>query len=276
MTCGVCLLWTPLSRQDFFIQCQASEISAFSLLIDEISDYSQRPVCRPQNRLGVLVGAWATIRPLSAGKVTVRVGNRESKYTVVLNAVASPLRRSLCLYTDVMRRLPAIRPMTLVRAGEPFSDPDWLFEVKHDGFRALCYVEDGTVKLVSRRGHVYKAFRTLCESITTELRVKDAILDGEIVCLDRDGHSQFNKLMYRRGEPRFYAFDLLWLDGEDLRSWRLLDRKEALRDIIPTKSQRLLYVDHIEERGEDLFRLTCKEGSRRSCCEVETRSVHAR
>jgi bifunctional non-homologous end joining protein LigD len=65
------------------------------------------------------------------------------------------------------------------------------------------------------------------------------------LCLDQDGHSQFNRLMYRRGEPRFYAFDLLWLNGEDLRAWRLLDRKEALRDIIPTK-------------GEDLFRFTCK------------------
>jgi bifunctional non-homologous end joining protein LigD len=155
-------------------------------------------------------------------------------------------------------KLPAIKPMTLVRVGEPFSDPDWLFEVKHDGFRALCYVEGGAVKLVSRRGHVYKAFRTLCESIATELRVKDAILDGEIVCLDQDGHSQFNKLIYRRGEPRFYAFDLLWLNGEDLRAWRLLDRKEALRNIVPTKSERLLYADHIEERGEDLFQLTCK------------------
>jgi bifunctional non-homologous end joining protein LigD len=167
-------------------------------------------------------------------------------------------RRDSSIYTDFVPRLPAIRPMTLVRLGEPFSDPDWLFEVKHDGFRALCYIEDGAVKLVSRRGHVYKGFRVLCESIAADLRVKEAILDGEIVCLDQEGHSQFNKLMRHRGEPRFYAFDLLWFNGEDLRSWRLLDRKAALRNIVPTKSERLLLVDHIEGRGEDLFRLACK------------------
>jgi hypothetical protein len=51
------------------------------------------------------------------------------------------------------------------RMASPSPNPDWLFEVKHDGFRGLCYIEDGAVKLVSRRGHVYKSFRTLCESI---------------------------------------------------------------------------------------------------------------
>lgn len=71
----------------------------------------------------------------------------------------APLR--LSIYTDLVPRLPAIKPMTLVRVGEPFSDRDWLYEVKHDGFRALCYIEDGEVKLVSRRGHVYKLPHTL-------------------------------------------------------------------------------------------------------------------
>src|SRR5262249_2471805 len=65
--------------------------------------------------------------------------------------------------------LPAIRPMVLSRLPGPFSDPDWLFEVKHDGFRALCYVAAQSVKLVSRRDHVYKSFTTLCDSIAADL-----------------------------------------------------------------------------------------------------------
>jgi bifunctional non-homologous end joining protein LigD len=147
--------------------------------------------------------------------------------------------------------------MTLMRFREPFSDPDWIFEVKHDGFRALAYVVEGDCHLVSRRSHVYKSFPTLCESIAEDLKVTDAVLDGEIVCLSRDGRSQFNRLMYRRSDPHFYAFDLLWLNGEDLRDWPLLVRKRALRRVMPTHRSRLLYVDHVVGRGEDLFRLVC-------------------
>lgn len=86
-----------------------------------------------------------------------------------------------------------------------------------------------------------------------------SILDGEIVCLDQEVHSQFNKLMYCRREPRFYAFDLLWLMVSIFVPGPCWDRKAALRNIVPTKSERLLDVDHIEGCGEDLFRLTCKK-----------------
>ena len=148
--------------------------------------------------------------------------------------------------------------MVLSRLPGAFSDPDWLFEVKHDGFRALCYCAEQSVKLVSRRDHVYKSFATLCESIAAELHVESAILDGEIVCLDGRGHSQFNTLLYRRAEPCFYSFDLIWLDGESLREVPLIERKKMLRAVIPQTESRLLYVDHIEGRGEDLFRLMCE------------------
>src|SRR5215469_8381433 len=143
--------------------------------------------------------------------------------------------------------LPAIKPMVLTRFSEPFSHPDWLFEVKHDGFRALAYIVDGDCRLVSRRNHVYKSFATLCQSIVADLQVEDAVLDGELVCLGENGHSQFNRLMFKRGDPYFYAFDLLWRNGEDLREWPLLDRKRELRRIMP-RGSRLLYVDHVVGR----------------------------
>jgi bifunctional non-homologous end joining protein LigD len=108
--------------------------------------------------------------------------------------------------------------MTLRRLPGPFSDPDWLFEINHDGFRSLAYVQDNAVDLVSRRRYVYKSFAFLRESIARDIRARNAVLDGEIVCLDERGHTQFNTLMRRRGDARFYAFDLLWLNGEDLRT----------------------------------------------------------
>jgi bifunctional non-homologous end joining protein LigD len=98
--------------------------------------------------------------------------------------------------------------MELSRRVEPFDDRNWIFELKHDGFRAVAYVADGQCRLVSRRDNVYKSFDGLRAAIAHELRVKDAILDGEIVCLDALGRSQFKQLMFRRGNPFFYAFDL--------------------------------------------------------------------
>ncbi len=138
--------------------------------------------------------------------------------------------------------------MVLTSLPAPFSDPEWLFEVKYDGWRALCYISEGNVRLVSRKGHTYKSFRNLCEYIPSDIRATDAILDGEIVCLDDRGYSQFNTLMYRRAEPCFYAFDLLWLNGEDLRGWPLIERKKELQRIVSKDvSSQILYAAHFEE-----------------------------
>jgi bifunctional non-homologous end joining protein LigD len=63
----------------------------------------------------------------------------------------------------------------------PFDHPDWLFEVKYDGFRALAYLEGGSVRLVSRKGNTYRSFPALCQSLAVCLSVNDAVLDGEIV-----------------------------------------------------------------------------------------------
>jgi ATP-dependent DNA ligase len=114
--------------------------------------------------------------------------------------------------------------MRLARRPEPFDHPDWIYEIKFDGFRGLAYVEEERCRLVSRRRHEYTSFRHLNASIG-QLLVQDAVIDGEIVCLDRLGRSQFYELMFHRGEPYFYAFDLLWLNGQDLRELPLLERK---------------------------------------------------
>lgn len=113
--------------------------------------------------------------------------------------------------------LPTITPMRLSRARDPFDNPEWIFELKHDGFRALAYIEDGRCRLVSRNGHTFKGFHALCSGIVGNLAVHQAIIDGEICCLGKDGRSLFNMLLFRRGVPYFYAFDLIRLNGRDLR-----------------------------------------------------------
>src|SRR5207249_5207325 len=89
-------------------------------------------------------------------------------------------------------------------------------------------------------------------------KTESAVLDGEIVCLDDAGRSVFNDPMFRRGECFFYAFDFLFVDGEDLRELPLVERKARLRKVIPRKRSRLLYLDHIEERGRELFESVCR------------------
>jgi ATP-dependent DNA ligase len=72
-------------------------------------------------------------------------------------------------------------PLKILR--EPFDNPDWQVEIKYDGFRALAYIEHGSVRLVSRKGNVYKSFDALCNNMAECIRVENAILDGEIVQL---------------------------------------------------------------------------------------------
>ena len=85
--------------------------------------------------------------------------------------------------------------MRLVRIAQPFDGDDWVFELKYDGFRALAYIAKGKASLVSRNGHTYKSFAPLCGSIADSVRCRNAILDGEIVCLNSKGHPQFNQLL---------------------------------------------------------------------------------
>lgn len=84
-------------------------------------------------------------------------------------------------------------------------------------------------------------------------------VDGEIVCLARRGRPRFNDLLFHRGEPCFFSFDLLMDDGKDLRRERLIDRKQELRRLLTRNPMsRLRYVEHIEHHGKALFQRVCK------------------
>ncbi len=155
-----------------------------------------------------------------------------------------------------------------------FNDPDWLFELKHDGFRSLAHIESGQCRLVSRHRNTYKSFETLRIALA-RLRVKNAILDGEIVCLDSEGRSQFKELLYRRGRAVFFAFDLVWLNDTDLRQVPLIERKKKLKRLIERSTwSEIIYAQHVEEHGKLLFQEVCERNLEGVVCKRKA-SVYA-
>ena len=149
--------------------------------------------------------------------------------------------------------------MTLSRVATAFDDADFLFELKHDGFRCLAYIAEGRCDLISRNTNYYQRFDSLRAALAN-LKARDAILDGELVCLDDEGRDRWNLLLRRLAEPAFYAFDLLWLNGKDLRQLPLIERKKRLRQLIgKSDCERIIYVQHIEMRGCVLYRAICKK-----------------
>jgi bifunctional non-homologous end joining protein LigD len=159
--------------------------------------------------------------------------------------------------------LPEIQPAKLAKTLEPFDDSAWLFELKHDEFRSLAYLENGHCRLVSRRRNQYKSFEILRYALSG-LRGQSAILDGEIVALDSSGVSQFKELLYRRGRAVLFAFDLVWLDGVDLRQTPLIERKKKLRKLIEgSDCSEIIYAQHVERDGKLLFQEVCERNLER-------------
>jgi bifunctional non-homologous end joining protein LigD len=92
----------------------------------------------------------------------------------------------------------------------------------------------------------------LCSAIGKELKVTNAVVDGEIVAIDDSGMPAFYDLIKRKAQVVYFAFDLLWLNGRDLRELPLLERKKILRSVIPRKSSWLGYVSFVDRGAEKL------------------------
>jgi bifunctional non-homologous end joining protein LigD len=149
--------------------------------------------------------------------------------------------------------LPLVQPIVPVLRGVPFDDPAWLFEPKHDGFRGLLYVSPRHSWFHSKRGNTMTRFQVLAEQIRDELGVRSAILDGEIVSLDEEGRQIFRRMLAGRGHLHYAAFDLVWLNGRDLRPHPLTRRKQRLERLIPKTTPVLSRLFSIERRGNDLL-----------------------
>src|SRR5712692_6493284 len=164
-------------------------------------------------------------------------------------------------------RMPVvIHPMLATLVDEPFSNDEWIFETKWDGFRAVCFVQNGSARFVSRNQldmtHQYPEL----VGVGNQVDAREAILDGEIVALDRDGMPRFQLLQPRVGRKKksdieallgkakivYFVFDLLYVDGCDLMSCSVVDRKAALETILRPASF-IKLSEHIVGEGEAFF-----------------------
>jgi bifunctional non-homologous end joining protein LigD len=107
--------------------------------------------------------------------------------------------------------------------------------------------------LVSRNGNTFKGFAELADWIAKHVKVESAVIDGEIACVDESGRPMFRNLLFRKKQCVFIAFDLLYLNGKDLRTLPLLKRKAMLKKLLGRKRSRILYLDHVEADGCLLF-----------------------
>ena len=98
--------------------------------------------------------------------------------------------------------------MPLSRKPAPFDHPEWIFELKYDGFRSLAVIQNGRARLISRNGNPFNSFADLCKQMTLPLTGK-TVLDGEIVCLDKRGKPQFRDLLFHRGVALLFCLRLV-------------------------------------------------------------------
>src|ERR1700751_147548 len=153
--------------------------------------------------------------------------------------------------------LPRVQPIAPTWRKEPFDDPDWLFDVKYDGYRALYYIEPGHNRLILRNGNLLTRFDALGSALAAELDVDDAIIDGEVIAADETGRPRFYDLLRSTRAPAYVAFDIVWLNGADLRSLPLQERRRTLQTILPKGSPIVSEALSVAHRGCELFDLMC-------------------
>jgi ATP-dependent DNA ligase len=153
-----------------------------------------------------------------------------------------------------------IEPCLPSPAAKPPSGPNWIHEIKHDGFRMMARRDSVGIRLLTRNGHDWTGrFPLIAESVDF-LRVKSCLIDGEAVAWDRDGLPVFERLRERRSD-RYVFFDLLELNGRDLRREPIEDRKEALVKLLRRARPGLRFNEHRNDvSGDVVFRPACAMG----------------
>jgi bifunctional non-homologous end joining protein LigD len=162
------------------------------------------------------------------------------------------------------RLLPSgfIGPCLPSPAERPPSGPNWIYEIKHDGYRLMARRDAAGVRLLTRNGHDWAARFPLIIEAVTALKVRSCLIDGEAVVCDDNGVAVFAKLRQRRNDRHvlLYAFDLLELDGQDLRRESLERRKILLARLLVRAKVGLQVNDHLAAAGDVVFRHACQLG----------------
>ncbi len=155
-----------------------------------------------------------------------------------------------------------VPPCLPTKAPQPPTGDAWLHEIKHDGFRVVARKDGDRVRLYSRPGNdLTHRFALIVEALA-RLRSRSCIIDGEAVACDDKGMPSFDRIRYRHHDASvfLYAFDLIELDGDDLRREPLEVRKATLASVLAKAAPGLRLNDHIEADGPTVFAHACKMG----------------
>jgi bifunctional non-homologous end joining protein LigD len=154
-----------------------------------------------------------------------------------------------------------VKPMLAKETEDPFDSSDWLFEIKWDGYRAISELDNGEVKLYSRNGNSFNTSYPIVVNALKKIR-QNVILDGEIVILNEQGISDFQKLQHYEENTQYpicyYVFDVLAINGEKTTGLPLIERKRLLKKILPVGPV-VKYSDHIVGKGKDFFAAAQKQ-----------------
>ena len=149
-----------------------------------------------------------------------------------------------------------IQPMKATLVDEPFDDPNWIYEVKWDGYRAIATINKGEVELISRNNKTFNDKFYSIHKLLQKWKI-NAVLDGEILVLNDKGISDFGALQNWRseadGELIFYVFDILWYEGKNLMGLPLIQRQAILKDILPTSDDHIRQSKVFEAKGIEFF-----------------------
>ena len=148
------------------------------------------------------------------------------------------------------------------RAKKPPTGPGWIHEIKHEGFRILARRDKGRVRLFTRNGYDFSARFPKIAAAVESLPVRSCVVDGEAIVVDERGLSVFNALRFRLRDHAavLCAFDLIELDGEDLRGRPLEDRKAVLADLLGSASDGIAFNKHFAGDGGVIFKHACELG----------------
>jgi ATP-dependent DNA ligase len=155
-----------------------------------------------------------------------------------------------------------VPPCLPTKAPQPPTGEAWLHEIKHDGFRVVARKDGDRVRLYSRPGNDLTYRFSLIVEALARLRSCSCTIDGEAVCCDDDGRPSFDRIRYRRHDASvfLYAFDLIELNGDDLRREPIERRKVLLIRLLAKAGVGLQVNDYIVEPGDVVFRHACQLG----------------
>src|SRR3954469_21956331 len=161
-----------------------------------------------------------------------------------------------------------IEPCLPSPADRPPSGANWIHEIKHDGYRLIARRDSVGIRLITRRGNDWTIRFPLVVEAMSHLKVRSCLIDGEVVCCDERGLALFHVLRRRRNEVQafLYAFDLLELDGTDLRREPIEVRKATLASILRQSRHGVRLNEYLEHPvGITVFPARLQDGARRNC-----------